>query len=105
MRNGNNRTKNNDTHSVSCQMRHATSSLQRWQCVLSSDSRGLNVLCQPKTANTRHLAGAGTGAAGGAPPARVCSNTFVAIAIIPAISLRFAGTTSVLLARARLPNC
>ena len=36
---------------------------------------------------------------------RVCSNTLVAIAIMPAMSLTLAGTTRVLVVRARLPNC
>ena len=37
--------------------------------------------------------------------ARVWSNTLVAIAIMPAMSLTFAGMTSVFEVRARLPNC
>ncbi len=42
---------------------------------------------------------------GAAPSDRLWSNTFVAMAIMPAMSLTLAGTTIVLPARAMLPNC
>src|SRR5688572_29691853 len=107
-------------------MRHDTSPLQRWQCDFRSGSWRLNVLSQPKTANIDYLGVPGGTTAGGLPDrgalgargaapgppecgppgaGRDWSNTLVAMAIMLAMSLRFAGTTSVFAVRARLPNC